>query len=111
MSLLRGSMRARSVRPAASLRLFSASALARDVEKDITSTRLAELLTANKTSGKPLLVDFFATWCQPCKVLTPVLEKLAADPSLTEGRPFDLVTLDVDKELEAAQTYKVRTPC
>lgn len=48
-------------------------------------------------------VKFFATWCGPCKMLTPVIEKLAeANPNVK------FVELDVDKGRELAHTYEVQ---
>ena len=55
-------------------------------------------------SDKPVLVDFFADWCGPCKMLTPVLEKAADE--LTNV-PFYKV--DIDEEMELANQYKIMT--
>jgi putative thioredoxin len=54
--------------------------------------------------GVPILVDFWADWCQPCKVLKPILEKLAAE---YEGR-FILAKVNSDENQELAQRYGVR---
>ncbi|OSX65351.1 hypothetical protein POSPLADRAFT_1069371 [Postia placenta MAD-698-R-SB12] len=56
---------------------------------------------ANK--DKVVLVDFYATWCQPCKMLSPILEKIAADPSTNT----DLVTVDTDEHSDLAMEYEV----
>lgn len=50
-----------------------------------------------------VLVDFFATWCGPCKMLAPVLDKVAAK---TAGVTF--VKVDIDKNAEAAAEYGVQ---
>ncbi|WFD34425.1 hypothetical protein MCUN1_001266 [Malassezia cuniculi] len=87
-------------------RTFAASAARRKVEEDISADRLAELLAETKTNGRPLLVDFVAEWCGPCKMLSPILTKLANNPDMVGGREFDLVTVDVDKQVEVAQIFK-----
>ena len=53
-------------------------------------------------SDKPVLVDFFATWCGPCKMLAPVLDELSED-----REDIKVVKVDVDQALELAQQYKV----
>ncbi|MCH5226192.1 MAG: thioredoxin family protein [Muribaculaceae bacterium] len=53
--------------------------------------------------GKPMIVDFSATWCPPCKALKPIFEKLAED---FRGR-ITFVTIDVDEQPELAQAYGV----
>lgn len=54
------------------------------------------------SSSKPVLVDFYATWCQPCRVLSPVLERLTSPDS-----GYDLLTIDVDQYPEVAGQYKI----
>ena len=46
-----------------------------------------------------VLVDFYAEWCGPCKMLTPVLERL--------GESFEIVKVDVDKHFDLAKEYGI----
>lgn len=55
------------------------------------------------TDGKPMIVDFSATWCPPCRQLKPIFEKLAED---FRGR-ITFLTIDVDDNPELAQAYGV----
>ncbi len=55
-------------------------------------------------SKEVVLVDFFATWCGPCKMLGPVLEKLADEVDTVK-----FVKVDVDQEEDLAREYKVMT--
>ena len=63
---------------------------------------LEELQKVTK-EGK-VLVDFFATWCGPCKMIAPVLEELAEDPSFGAK----IVKVDVDEAVDAAMAFKVQ---
>lgn len=57
------------------------------------------------TDGKPMIVDFSATWCPPCRQLKPIFEKLAED---FRGR-ITFVTIDVDENPELSQAYGVQS--
>jgi thioredoxin 1 len=52
---------------------------------------------------KPLLVDFHAVWCGPCKTMAPELKKLAEK----EGDKIRVIKVDVDKNPQAASTYQI----
>ena len=53
-------------------------------------------------SDKPVLLDFFAAWCGPCKMLAPILDDIAA-----EREDIKVCKVDVDAEPELAARYQV----
>lgn len=56
------------------------------------------------SASTPVLTDFWADWCPPCRVLTPVLERLAAEYA---GR-FTLAKIEADENMKLAGRYQLR---
>lgn len=61
-----------------------------------------EMEVINNT--KVVLVDFYANWCGPCKMIAPILEKIA-----NENDSFDIVKVDVDQNEDISQNYQIRS--
>lgn len=52
---------------------------------------------------KPVLVDFFATWCGPCKMLNPVLEQVSEE---SDGQ-YEVVKIDIDQSYDIAKKFGI----
>lgn len=62
--------------------------------------KFQELINGNK----PVLIDFFATWCGPCQTLAPIL----VDVKKELGESVSVIKIDVDKNQEIAAQFQVR---
>lgn len=66
----------------------------------VTDQNFAELVLQSKI---PVLVDFFAEWCGPCKMIAPIVDELAEE---YDGKVL-IVKVNVDESMDTAQTYGV----
>ena len=84
--------------------LGGAAAVDADLIKDSdTKSFMVDVVEASKSV--PVLVDFWAPWCGPCKTLGPILEKLTR-----EGKgKIKLVKVDIDKNPEVASQMRVQS--
>ncbi len=71
--------------------------------QDVSQADFEEKVVA-ASSKQPVVIDFWAPWCAPCKVLKPILEKLAAE---YDGK-FKLAKVNSDENPEIAARYAVR---
>lgn len=60
--------------------------------------------TAIINSGKPVLVDFYAVWCGPCKMMAPALEEVKNK----YGDKIYVIKIDVDKNQKAASDFQIQ---
>lgn len=67
--------------------------------KHVNTKNFEEEINANKVT----LVDFFATWCGPCKMLGPVLEQVADEVK----EKASIVKLDIDESMDLAKQFGV----
>ncbi|MCO4744641.1 MAG: thioredoxin [Proteobacteria bacterium] len=70
--------------------------------------KLADVTSANWNAevveaGTPVVVDFWATWCAPCKAIAPLLEQVADE----NAGNLKIVKLDIQKDMGLAQRYGV----
>jgi thioredoxin 1 len=56
-------------------------------------------------SDKPVLVDFWAEWCQPCRKVDPLLAEIAADPQWADK--VEIVKLNIDENPQTTMAYHV----
>ena len=67
---------------------------------DLTDSTFDEEI---KGSEEPVLVDFWAEWCGPCKLIQPILEEIASE----QGGKLKIAKLNIDENLEISRRFEV----
>ncbi|MEO1035992.1 MAG: thioredoxin [Pseudomonadota bacterium] len=70
----------------------------------VPNTSQASFAADVVAAERPVLVDFYADWCAPCRVIAPIVEDLAEEL----GDRLDVVKVDVDQNQSLAATYGIR---
>jgi thioredoxin 1 len=68
--------------------------------RDVTDANFATEVLA---SDKPIMVDFWAEWCGPCRAVSPILDQIATE----HAEKIDVVKLNVDLNPETAMKYQI----
>lgn len=76
-----------------------------DISPNEKIMTLTDANFSHQLKNKTILVDFWADWCMPCKMMSPILNDLASD--IPDG--YFIAKLDVDKNQGTAQKYDVRS--
>jgi thioredoxin 1 len=67
------------------------------------ATSAQDFIKLRADSPLPIMVDFYADWCGPCQMLTPIIEELAGE---FEGK-VHVIKIDIDEAQEIAQEYAI----
>ncbi|KAI6045528.1 thioredoxin-like protein [Pisolithus marmoratus] len=96
----------------ATRRQIHASRICREQYFDATQETFTRVALNENIGDRVVLVDFYADWCSPCRMISPILKKLTGDPSSKtgSGRSVDLITIDTEKQTELARQYRDGKP-
>jgi len=80
----------------------------RNITADIFKKEIFDYTTEKEwkyLGSKPAIIDFYADWCGPCKMLSPILEELATE----YGDKVDFIKVDTEAEVELSSVFGIRS--